>query len=309
MAQRVLAVLGAVAIILVAIVVRSAIDDGGEAGGNKGGGELIVACDTDLASYCEALTGLDGRIIEASDVTSLAILGGSLEEVDAWVTTDAWYEVTAGRSTRPIGEAELLASSPIVVAADPDRVAAVEALCSGRPTWRCLGDNAGEAWGAIGGEAAWGRLSVGLPDADTSTGLSVLAAVAIGYFGDADFAANEFDDAFASWLAKVTLPAPGGDPDPANTLVVRRGTYSVAGTTEARLSGISRPVGRVDAEPPVEAGIVFVQLADGDEIDALDRLRDDLVASGWTRASGQPDSTLKPGVLAALHTLWMEVAR
>ncbi|MFZ6003836.1 MAG: hypothetical protein ACOYXM_07850 [Actinomycetota bacterium] len=310
MAQRVLAVLGAVAIVLVAIVVRAAIDDdGGPGGSDDDGSELVVACDTDLAAYCEALTGLDGRIVEASDVTSLGILGGTLNEIDAWVTTDAWYEVTAGRSARPIGEAELLASSPIVVAADPDRVAAVETLCSGRATWRCLGDRAGEPWDTIGGQAAWGRLSAGLPDADTSTGLSVLAAVAIGYFGDADFAANEFDDAFASWLAKLSLPAPGGDPDPANTLVVRRGTYSVAGTTAARLSGISRPVGRVDAEPPVEAGIVLVRLAGGDDIDAIDQLRDDLVASGWTRASGQPEMMLKPGVLAALHTLWMEVAR
>lgn len=309
MAQRVLAGLGAVAIVLLAIVVRSAIDDDGGSGGSEDHGEPIVVCDTDLAPYCESLMGLDAVVVEASDVTSSGILDGSLDEVDAWVTTDAWYEVTAGRSTRPIGEAELLASSPVVLAADPDRTAAVEALCSARATWRCIGDSAGEQWDAIGGEPTWGRLGVGLPDADTATGLSVLAAVAIGYFGDADFAANEFDDAFASWLAKLASPAPGGDPDPANTLVVRRGTYSVAGTTAARLSGISRPVGRIDVEPPVEAAIVLVRLAGANDIEGVGRLRDALVSAGWTRASGRPDTTLKPGVLAALHTLWMEVAR
>jgi hypothetical protein len=237
------------------------------------------------------------------------VVAGTLDDVDAWITTDAWWEVTAGRADRDIGTAELLASSPVVVAVDPARTTALTGLCGGQAIFACLGAHAGEPWGSLGGEASWGTLEVGLPDADTSTGLSVLASAAIGYVGGAEFAANEFDDAFRTWLTSLAAASHGGDPDPANTLVVRRGTYSAAGTTAARLSTIPRPVDRLDASPATQASIVVVRFPGGDEVPGLAHLRDNLVAAGWAPAAGEPAATLKPGVLAALHTLWTEVAR
>ena len=314
MAQRVLAVLGAVVIVLVAIVVRSAIDDDSDDGDGRepaGGddGQLVLACDADLEVHCRALTGTSGVFVEESYTTSLGIVDGTLTEVDAWITSDAWFEVTQGR-TDGLGTAEVLASSPVVAAVDPDRALAVSDLCGASSAWRCLGDRAGEPWASLGGQATWGALETGLPDADTATGLSILASVASGFFGDQDFAANEFDDTFTSWLDRLTAPAPGGDPDPANTLVVRRGTYTAAGTVEARLAAISRPVDRLVVDPAASARVVLVDLPGGDDVaDVTRQLRELLAAAGWAPGSGEPEPTLKPGVMAALHTLWTEVTR
>jgi hypothetical protein len=253
---------------------------------------------------------VSGRFIEASATTSLGIVDGALDEVDAWVTSDAWFEVTSGRADRDVGVVEELASSPVVAAVDADRSAAVSTLCGGQAVWRCLGDHAGEPWSALGGQPTWGQLETGLPDADAATGLSVVASVAVGYFGSPDFAANEFGGEFASWLDRLSEPSPGGDPDPANTLVVRRGTYTAAGTVDARLAAINRPVGRLDVSPAVTARVVLVDLPGGDDVsDVARQLRDSLVAAGWTTGSGAPEPLLKPGVLAALHTLWTEVTR
>jgi hypothetical protein len=311
-AQRVLAVLGAVAIVLAAIVARAAIDDSGGGDSTDRGGRddgLIVACDVDLEELCRSLDGLGGLIVEESATTSLGVVEGTLDEVDAWITSDVWYQVTQGRADGEIGTAELLATSPVVVAVDPARTAAVTALCRGQALWRCLGDHAGEGWSTLGGPVTWGRLSSGLPDADTATGLSVLASVAVGYFDRTAFAANDFPGDFATWLDGLTAPAPGGDPDPAATLVARQGTYSTAGSTDARVSTIPRPIDRLDATPTVEAGLVLVDLPGGDDPSPLDELRDLLAEAGWTAASGPPEPPFLPGVMAALHTLWTEVTR
>lgn len=313
MAQRVLAVIGAVALVLVAIVVRGALDDdGGDGSDGSDGGDrdeqLIVACDVDLEELCRSLDGLAGLIVEESATTSLGLLGGTLDEVDAWVTSDVWFQVTQGRAEGEIGSAELLATSQAVVAVDPTRASAVADLCGGQALWRCLGDQAGEPWSTLGGQATWGPLRSGLPDADTATGLSVLASVAVGYFDGTAFAANDFAGAFETWLDGLTAPAPGGDPDPAATLVARQGTYSAAGTTAARVSTITRPVEQLDATPTVQAGVVLVDLPGGDDVSPLDDLRALLVGAGWTSASGPPEPPFLPGVLAALHTLWTEIS-
>ncbi len=296
--------------LLAAIWIRATIDGGGASDGTVDrDDQLVVACDVDLEQLCRSLTGLDALIVEESATTSVGVAQGALDEVDAWITSDVWFALTQGRAVGDIGSAELLATTPVVVAVDPDRTGAVTGLCQGQPLWRCLGDHAGESWASIGGEATWGRLSTGVPDADTATGLSVLTSIAVSYFGDADFAANDFPDAFEGWLDALTAPTPGGDPDPAATLVARRGTYSTAGSTAARVSTITRPIDQLDSTPPVSARIVLVDLAGGDDVSGLGKMRDLLTAAGWSTASGDPALPYSPGVLAALHTLWTEINR
>lgn len=311
MAQRVLAVLGAIGLVLAAIAVRNVIDDGGSNDPDEPASddEILVICDTDFASVCDALPIDTGRIVEDAALTSETILAGNAQGLDAWVTSDAWFEITLARSEDPIGDAEVLASSPVVIAIEPDRAEAVRELCADVAVWRCLGDHAGEPWGTLGGSPSWGPLESGLPDADTATGLSVITAVASGFFGNTSFATNDFDGEFRGWLGKLAEPAGAGDADPANTLVVRRGTYTAAGAIASRVAAITRPVVSFEVTPPATSSAVLVDLVGGDEPPDAASVRKPLVDAGWRTAAGEPTPLLKTGVMAALHTLWTEVAR
>lgn len=308
MAQRVLAVLGAIGLVLAAIAIRNVIDDdNGDDPGEDGDGEVVLVCATDLAAMCDALEGV--RIVEQDAAeTAAAIESGAddLDEVDGWVTSSAWLEVVESRAPGRLGALELLAASPTIVAIDPDRAEAVTALCEGQSAWECLGEHAGSEWGDLGGDARWGTVKTGLPSGSSAIGLPVLAAAASGFFGTTDFASNDFDPSgFRSWLTALTEPSGAGDRNPITTLVTRRGMYSAVGDVAAAASG--RDVFVTD-DSTVDVTIVLVRLPGADRIGGIDALRGALGQAGWSSASGDVATpTLKPGVMAALLTLWTEV--
>lgn len=306
--RRVLAVIGAVLIVGAAMVGRSMLDDddAGGSSGNRGDEALVVVCDPDLRGACEGLgDGAEVRI-EDSAVTAAALAAGDLDDVDAWVTSSAWMEVVRSRAPASIGPAEALAAAPVVLGSDPERADAIVELCGDEPVWRCVTDAAERAWADLGGQPTWGPLRTGLPDADTAFGLAVLSSVAVGWFGDADFAANDFTE-LRGGLAKLVDASQGGDRNLLTTLVRRRGTYSAGGFPEPAVAGRT-DVATLPAEPVVDAAAVMVGLPGGDDADPQ-RLRNVLVDAGWRPLTGEPSATLKPGVMAALHTLWTETTR
>ena len=98
MRERVLAIIGAVAPIAVALLVRSWLGDDrdgsptGSGGGGGSGGRPVVACTPDLTVVCDALAD-DGRI--ADDPPTLDLDSGADAPdptIDAWITWDpaAW---------------------------------------------------------------------------------------------------------------------------------------------------------------------------------------------------------------------------
>ncbi|MGH9273062.1 MAG: hypothetical protein ACRDZU_00320, partial [Acidimicrobiales bacterium] len=204
MAQRVLAVLGAIALVFAAIVVRSALDDDDADASDNADGEVVLVCSSDLAAACANLDGV--RIIEqdaAATAAGITEQAEALDGVDGWLTTSAWVEVVNSRAPGRLDTTSLVATSPVIVAVDPSRAAAVTTLCAEEALWGCLGTNAGEEWGDLGsgGQAAWGTLRTGLPSANAAVGLSVLASVASGFFEGTDFASNDFDSRdFRGWL-------------------------------------------------------------------------------------------------------------
>jgi hypothetical protein len=302
--RRLLAVLGAVAMVALAVVARNAIDDDS---GDEGRA-AVVHCASDLAEYCAALD-VEYELVDAADTYALAV-DGDTAGIDAWITTSAWMEVLASRGPEAMGEGVLLARSPVEVAADPARAAALRALCGDQPIFGCLGEHAGSAWGDLGGQAAWGTLKTGLPDAASALGLAVLPTVAGGFFGNLDFATNDFElDDFSGWLDRLAQPSRHGEADPASTLVTRQGTYSTAASTTAQLDGLSRPVERFAVVPAVQATVVLMFFAGAEVGVDPDGVREALVDAGWAPAGGDLEPTLKDGVLAALYTLWTEVTR
>ncbi len=309
--RRVLAVLGAVTMVAAAVLIRQALDGGN---GNRGDGDddkIVLVCASDLIEQCNALDDrIDVRAQTAADTAS-AIGGGTLaDDVDAWITTTAWVEVVNMRAPEALTDTEPLATSPVVVATAPGRFDAVASLCEGDDVWACLGGAAGQSWADLGdgSHAVWRELKVGLTDPNSAVGLSVLASASVGFFGNTDFAVNDFTD-FEGWLATLAEPSADGDADPARRLAVEPGRYSAAGSVAAVTERFdARGVQSIVPATPVAAAVVIVRLEGGDRLPEIDAVRDALVELGWERAS-KPDlaPTLKPGVMAALHSLWKAV--
>jgi hypothetical protein len=251
--------------------------------------------------------------VEPSATTSAAIVDGTADDIDVWVTTNAWIELTAARVATREGSNQLGSVQPIaigdvalgVVAARAD---ALQGLCGGQPSWRCLGDNAGRPWVEVGGQPTWGAVRTGLPDADTAVGLEVLASVAAGYFGSTDFAANDFEpEGFDGWLARLAAPSGTGDRDLLTTLVRRQGTYDAGGVLAHEVAPRVELV-MVSLQPSVQVRVVAVQLS-GDTFGSGGALRGAFVDGGWTPGGGEPAELFGPGVMGALHDLWKDVTR
>src|SRR5688500_11574782 len=148
--------------VVVAVTVRSAMDDD-EGGGDDRDGVTVVVCAPDLAEACNALSDAVQVRVEDPAVTAASLDDGSLaDDVDAWITSTAWLEIAESRSPEAIGDAEAIVTSSTVVATAPGRFDAIADLCSGDDVWRCLGDGAGTPWAELGGPSSWGDLRVGL---------------------------------------------------------------------------------------------------------------------------------------------------
>lgn len=316
MAQRALAVLGAVAMVIAAIVVRAAMDDGagpGNASGGGGDGALEIICAADLKPACDGIEGAQITYQQAgATATLIEHQSPELAGVDGWVTSSAWAEVLASRAPGRLGPPVLLGTTRVVVGVDPDRTEAVRALCAGGALWRCLGDNAGRQWGELGsgGSPDWHALKSGLPAADSATGLGVLASVASGFFGSADFASNDFDpQGFEGWLAALAEPSGGGEEDPTRILATVQGKYTAVGDVAASAS--RREISVLEPTPAISVAAVMVALPGGDDLPDPAPIRDGLISLGWVARTSDSlaPATLKPGVMAALHTLWTEVTR
>jgi hypothetical protein len=238
--------------------------------------------------------------------------GDVADDVDAWITSTAWLEVTDSRAPGALDEPRAVATSPTTMATAPGRHDAIVELCASEDVWQCLGGHAGTPWADLGdgSHATWGELKVGVTDPELARGLPVLASAAAGFFGTTEFATNDpaFSD-FEAWLSTLAQPSRAGDNGPALKLATQPGTYSAAGDVDAIVQRLgARGVGSLDPEVAVSATVAIVELAGGDGLPDTDSVRDALEAVGWARASeADLAPTLKPGVMAALHSLWRDV--
>ena len=307
--RRVLAAVAAVAMVVLAVVVRSSLDDGGD--DVRADGSVEILCAPELRDACTALgTSVIVTVQDPGDTLAAIEAGEIGDGVDGWLTTNAWLEVAQSRVPDGLDDATPVASTTTVVLVDDDRAAAVTDLCGNRTIWRCLGDDAGQPWGGLGGEAGWGALKSGIPDATTATGLGVLASVGAGYFGSTDFATNDFDAGdFRSWLAQLAGARRSIVPDPLAVLATRPGTYTAAGGTLAQARNLAGGVSGLDAVPELMVQAVLVQFEGRDDLPPTGPAIDALRAAGWDEPQPDAPRLLKPGVLAALLTLWTEVVR
>lgn len=341
-APRLLAVVAAVALVVVAVVARQRWDDRSDpvvAGGDR----PTLVCLTELAPVCAALAEAQDITVRVEDAaTTLATLARADVDpaaagADGWLTFAPQAAMAADARQRAALRPVLATPSPtlawaaLTMAAWRDRSAVLAPACGGEITWRCVGEHAGAPWATLGGSAAWGPVKPGLPDPDRSAaGLLVLAQATSSYFGRTSYAANDFTEpGFRAWLAHLAAGVPSS-PRPPRTpldemLSLGPSTFDLAGALEAPAVGAvgrSRVSGDLTILYPAPMAVAEVVLAPVLGTSRTEDLSAALTSpaagtafstAGWQVPTGgtppADDGLPVPGVLAALRSQWEQVSR
>lgn len=313
---RLLALAGAVLLVLAAVVVRGRLDSGGDGGsGARASGDLVVICPRDLGDMCEAALGDDYQVRVEDPVTTRDALieapAADAVEGDLWVIPAPWAEAVGAQRERdrvPVltGEPTTpIARSPVLLAVSDERATALEkGPCNGELTWSCVGDATGRPWSTVGGNEAWGTVKAGLTDPTSAMGLPVLGAATAGYVGTLDYATNEIDGPLMNWLGAFAAYPAGTDAVDA-MLTEGAGRYFAVGALEVTArKAAGRPGFRVVVpDDVITADLVVVPIGrnagdrDGaDDVAGDGDLLDGLAEAGW-RVEGRD---LAPGIDAGL---------
>ena len=295
-----LAALGVAAgLIAGALFARDRWIEGDDAGDNRADSASVLVCATELATICnQAASGSPGITIRAANV------GDSLDDLgddEMWFTFTPFPEIitqTRERSRLPerIYTTVPVASSNVVLVAFPDRTATLTATCGNPVAWRCLGEQAGNDWSEIGGEASWRAVRPAFAPLSTGIGRLGVASAVSGYFGDAPIDTN--DPSFTSWarpLARAVPTTALSSGTAIATIEVRPSSLDVAVGAAAELSanGLARfAVTQVSTNTRVD-----LVLATPSGVEAPSGLAAALttaaLAAGWL-ATGSPGATGEP---------------
>lgn len=217
-----MAVVGAIALVAVALVVRAQLsgdDDGGRA---SEGGRPAVACTPDLTAVCAALAD-EGRIAEDPLVLELSSAAEPPPGIDAWITWDPApgianidADVAGVRAPWDLEQAVPVGAAPLSIATTGGIDQPPGGCVSSELTWACFGTPRSEDY------------SLGVGDPTTADGLARLYPIAASLV-DTD-AGEDFRSLTATDLAEIIdSPADGQAgrfPDQFQTLLTRPGTLT-----------------------------------------------------------------------------------
>ena len=341
--KRLVAVLGAVAMIGAAVLIRGALtSDGGGGGGGGAGddGETHLICATELEAACTALAEEDDSIavtVEDVGVTAARLVDPAFDptaddqEFDGWLTLKPWPDLVDLRRDQAgdpavLGEqSEVLATSKLAMVGPAERITLLQTACRGADQlgWNCLGDIAADQWTSHGGTAQQGKIEVGHDDPTASaTGLLVLGQAASDYFETTDFATNdiEFDDEFRPWLRRLENADPNLPLSYQNKPVIEQlelpiDSWDAVGTLDpAARASKSRSAGDLTVlypSPMIRAEVVLAPIR-GHEVAVDDAaLTAALDDAGWDPGGVPQDAPAAPsaGVYEALIQEWEQADR
>jgi hypothetical protein len=329
---RVVALLVAVGLVTAGYLVReraAAADD--PVLGAATPAATTIRCDAELETACRALRSAGHDVtVEPAGVSFESLSRAEAADApDLWVTVAPWPTMVDDARTRaglgPLftSPAELVATSPLVVAIWDDRADVLEATCADAgPSLGCVTAAAGQRWTDLGGPESWGPFKLGLSDPTTSSiGLAALAVATADELDTMDFGTRSLTDgAFLDWLGAVAGAVPDFDPPAGSALAtmlqVGPAAFDVALTTEAaaeaaRDGGAQRAAMLRVAPAPSSASVDVVVASRG--VGAHEAILDEVAGSlgdhGWVTAStgagsatgldGPPGASL-PG--AGAHT-------
>lgn len=300
--KRVGALLGAMAMVVAALVVRGTIgaDDETTDGDGSGSAGGAVVC---VAELVEACGSLDNTGEVAGALADRLVAAADLDELDArtWVVPAAWAELVIAERARqnrePLFEVEAgaLASSEVVILSWEGQDDELSSAC-GTLDWNCV----------AGSPDVGFRVRPGAPEIDSAFGLPAASAQAADLLDASDFASNDFDPAFETAARRL---AGGQLQDPVGTMRLQGpGRLSAVADVASRTTNLQTNFGTIVPRPnaPAVRVDIVVLVADGGGLDDDERARvaAELRERGWDRPGTGDDGLPSGGVLAAIRTLW-----
>ncbi len=295
--RRILAVIAAVAMVVVAVVIRNGRD--GDAGNpSTGSGALKLLCATELESVCSALNGADVSVtIEPAAVTADRLRAAHADDqsFDGWITPGLWSSIVDAQ--RGAVDDELFADSPDVLGRSPFVLAVwkdqrAKLNCPEPLDLGCIGD-------AVNSRG----FRLGVAADDEAEGVLADAALSAGHIDNANFATNDLQETdLADWLTSVDQRTDRVAQNPGGRSFTELLTFGAANadgylSTEANIGPeliqasrrnelemlYTRPVATEDVTFARRPGKRGDQLRD---IVVSDRVRKLLAEAGW-RVEGQ----------------------
>ena len=281
--SRLLALVGAVAMIVAAVVVRGAIADdadGGSGGSGDGGSDRVVVCALELRAVCP-----DGAIVEDVAVTADRLATSGAEAPGSWLTFDPWPAmvdvVRAQSGLEPMFDADVapLAASALVIVGPEDL---------GDCDWRCVVESG---------------LRFGTRPLHGGLGLLHLSVLLGGIFGTPSYATNDIDAFARSRIAQLVAEVETST-GPVRQLLQSRAFFDVAFTHEAEAKAAL-----AEADPSRSTGlaliyplpVAFAVVVGTGDVTLLDEAADALLEAGWREP--EPSGLPSAGVLTALRGL------
>ncbi|HUG85927.1 MAG TPA: hypothetical protein VMM13_15295 [Euzebya sp.] len=323
--KTILAVIAAAALIAGALFVRTEVLDGRSLvdgvtdGSQVAVGEEAPQPEEDVRVACDAALG-DGCPAGAGRLSLDALLTAFQQQEVAFevlIAPSAVVELIESSQTSQArfgNDRTTIATTPLIAVVQASQAEAVEQACGTDVTWRCLGELIED-----------GGTRTAFPDPRSRTeGITVLAALAGGFFETTSYNANSFGDAaFLGWLDGVRAGS-STDPDPVLTLIARSGaennsaiTIEATGLLTAQ-QGSDRLATEIYWPAPVASlSVVAVGIGGADPdaaADTVDAAGQALGEAGWRGPDGAPidggpaigddDGLPSGGVLFSLRGEW-----
>ena len=318
--KRLLAFLGAVALIVGAVFLRDALDnrssDATDTTNKPAGRTVTVVCSTEFRAFCDQLDTKKFIVtVEPAGATLDRLSASGAVAPDAWITLDPFPGMTD--VLRDVDTLAPLSPDVVAVAADVPELAVTATRsdtlalgCSGRSVWNCIGGAAGLQWSTLSADATSGPVLPGITDPATEAfGLVSFANAVGGYFSNPALDTSSWTDAgFRAWMrtvsAGVRVTVPGTTP--LDTMLVRKTEVNIAATTKTQTDASTRSneFTVVPLDPAIPVVAVVATFADGGN-DVVGPITSLLRAGGWSAAS-DPKPQLPAGTFVALRRLWEE---
>jgi hypothetical protein len=317
---RLLALLAAIGMIAGAVVIRNRMNDD-EAIRNE---ILRLVCATELEEACRTLEGREDipnleLTVEDAGRTFTRLTSEDRHQIDGWLTLaplpQAVQELRrlGGKPATIVRVSAPIASARIGVVAWKARSSRMQ--CAPGVGWRCIGEAAGQPWASVGGQPEWGPVKTALPDpANSASGLVVLGAATVGFFGRADVGSADLEDdlAFAAWFERLARNNRSVDLNRMLAVGPAEVDFVACLEPETRvIAGSARrnDVGVIYPAPVARADVVLGTSGSARSARLADLVREGGVAqalreAGW-KTPGAGDANLpSPGLLSVLRERW-----